>query len=110
MIFKLCESQPTERYKYVYTYTYIYTGMATKTISIMEDAYRLMAMEKRPKESFSDLVRRKFGKKDLMEFAGVWKDLSDKEIEEIKAGVRAVREGMDKDFKRVGAKIKNDLS
>lgn len=74
--------------------------MATKTITIMEDAYKLMAMEKMPNESFSDLVRRKFRNADLLQFAGAWKDMSDEQAEELKASVRAVRENMNKGFAR----------
>jgi len=74
--------------------------MVTKTISIMEDAYLLMAMEKKPKESFSDLVRRKFGKKSIMEFAGALKDLSDEEVSRIKENIRAAKQSMDEGFKR----------
>lgn len=74
--------------------------MATKTITIMEDAYRLMSGEKRPNESFSDLVRRKFTGKSLLEFAGALNNLSDEEVDSIKENIREVRRGMDEGFKR----------
>lgn len=80
--------------------------MATKTITIMEDAYRLMAMEKMPNESFSDLVRRKFiarrtfKKEDLLQFAGAWKDMSDEQAEELKANIRRMRETMFTDVRK----------
>ena len=50
--------------------------MATKTITIMEDAYRLLKIRKRREESFSDVIRRELemSKKPLIEFAGAWKD------------------------------------
>ncbi len=74
--------------------------MATKTISIMEDAYRLMAEEKMPKESFSDLVRRKFRKTSILEFAGIWKDMSEEQAQELKANIRRMRESMFKNVRK----------
>ena len=47
--------------------------MTTKTITIMEDAYNVLAKEKLPDESFSDTIRRVVGKKtDILDFFGVW--------------------------------------
>lgn len=67
--------------------------MATKTISIMEDAYNLLAMHKRANESFSDVIRREFGKKgDISKFIGAWKDMPDEEFKAIEDSVRETRE------------------
>ena len=60
--------------------------MVTKTITIMEDAYELLAQNKRKEESFSEVIRR-LAKKDIMQFAGAWK-MSKKEAEELKKGIR----------------------
>lgn len=44
--------------------------MATKTISLSEDAYERLKAEKREGESFSDVVRRITGTVDVMEYFG----------------------------------------
>ena len=60
--------------------------MATKTISIMDDAYELLKKNKLPHESFSEVVRRTFTKKyDLSPFIGAWKEMPKKEIGQMKA-------------------------
>lgn len=70
--------------KDLYTHKHTHTFMTTKTITITEDAYRLLAREKNKDESFSELIKREFGKKrDLMEFVGLWEDISDKEADEM---------------------------
>lgn len=61
------------------------TYMATKNISIMEDVYNLLLKNRLGNESFSDIIRRRLSKKrDIMEFAGAWKDVSEEEIEDMK--------------------------
>jgi len=46
--------------------------MATKTITIMEDAYKLLKQEKQGNESFSDVIRRNIKKKkSLWDFVGL---------------------------------------
>ncbi len=62
--------------------------MGTKTISIMDDVYRLLLMNKRNSESFSEVIRRNLKKKrDIMEFAGALR-ISDEEAERIKENIR----------------------
>lgn len=57
--------------------------MPTKTITITLEAYERLKREKRKGESFSDvIIRLTEKKKDLLEFAGKWKDSGD-EIEKI---------------------------
>lgn len=47
--------------------------MATKTITIMEDAYERLARAKLPNESFSDTIRRELKpKRPLMDLWGSW--------------------------------------
>ena len=54
--------------------------MGTKTISIMDDAYKILLRNKMKDESFSEVIRRHFSRKQsLMQFAGAWRDVSDEE-------------------------------
>lgn len=65
--------------------------MTTKTLTIMEDAYRLLLNNKLKDESFSDEIRRVFSKKrtkKLIDFFGI---LSDKEGEDILKGLEKSR-------------------
>lgn len=60
---------------FISVYSY-YILMPTKTVSLSEDAYELLSREKRPGESFSDVVRRLTSKKHpLSYFAGAWKNM-----------------------------------
>ena len=90
-----------ERFKYIYVYTYVY-NMATKTISIMEDAYQLLVNRKKERESFSQTLRRVLSEKkgDIMKFAGSWKDISEKDIIELKKNIKKMDESMQNEFNR----------
>jgi predicted CopG family antitoxin len=83
--------------------------MVTKTITIMDDAYMLLLRNKLREESFSDVIRRAFSKKkNIMKYAGAWKDMSDKEAEELKGNIRKIRDSFSKS---VSKKVKSyDLS
>lgn len=49
--------------------------MATKTITIMDDAYDLLKKAKLKDESFSDVIRREFSSKaKVSDFFGAWED------------------------------------
>ncbi len=68
-------------------YVYTYTDMATKTISITEEAYNALAREKIDKESFTDTILRitkKSGR--LMDSFGAWK-ITDEEAENIQTAL-----------------------
>ena len=59
----------TERSSSVHKYVYVYS-MASKNITITEDAYDRLKALKREDESFSDLVTRLTEGADPMAFAG----------------------------------------
>ncbi len=71
-------------------YTFINgVKMGVKTITISSVAYEALVREKRPGESFSDVILRLVKKSgDLMELAGSWKGVSDEFVEEFLKGVR----------------------
>ena len=59
----------------------------------MDDAYELLSRNKRKDESFSDVVRREFSKKgSILDLAGAWSDLSDKDAMEMEKAIKKSRE------------------
>lgn len=84
--------------------------MVVKNISIMEDVYKMLLARKRASESFSEVIRRTVKeKKDIMEFAGAWKDSGDEGAEEIKKNIKKVRKKSEAEWsKRI--KRLHDLS
>ena len=79
----------------MYTYVYVWwVTMATKTITITEDAYNKLALDKRDNESFSEeIIRWASVKKrpDLRQFAGMWSDISEEEYKNIQQSVEDFR-------------------
>tara|TARA_Y100000310_G_scaffold323727_1_gene384537 strand:- start:298 stop:624 length:327 start_codon:yes stop_codon:yes gene_type:complete len=72
----------------MYTYTYV----ATKTITITEEAYNKLKAKKLPKESFSQEIVRIVGDSgSIMDLAGAWSDMSDEEAERIEKGIENMR-------------------
>jgi len=73
--------------------------MGTKTISIMDDVYKLLRARKKIEESFSDVIRRKFkSKENIMDFAGSLKNISEDEAEEIKRNILNLRKRSTKEL------------
>ena len=68
------------------------TFMVTKTLTITKEAYEQLKALKRPDESFSKVIKRITGdKQDIMQFAGILSDMSDKDFEEMKQSIRELR-------------------
>ncbi len=66
--------------------------MGTKTISIMNDVYKLLLARKRKGESFSDVIRNTLRRKrSIMEFAGCWNTVSEKDVKEMKGAIKELR-------------------
>ena len=62
--------------------------MATKTISILEEAYRALVREKDSNESFSDVILKLTGRRgSISDSLGKWK-MSDKEAKEIEKSLK----------------------
>lgn len=75
--------------------------MATKTISIMNDVYDLLAARKAKGESFSDVLRKTLHKKrSIMEFAGAWSHVSDADIEVMKGEIAKLRKSSTEELLR----------
>ena len=74
-----------------------------KNISITEDVYNMLVRNKLRSESFSKaLVRILSKKKNILEFAGVWADMDEKEASELKENISNLRKEFNKDLmKRV---------
>lgn len=76
--------------------------MVSKNISITEEVYNLLSKMKLEDESFSDAITRliRSGGK-LSECAGLWKDMSKEELEELKAGIEEARRSADERLRKV---------
>ena len=48
--------------------------MATKTISITEEAYERLKMKKEKNESFTDVINKITGRRSLLELAGIFSE------------------------------------
>lgn len=62
--------------------------MATKTITVTEDAYEVLKSLKDTGESFSKTIKRLAGKKSLIDFAGI---LTNEEADELERNIKEGR-------------------
>jgi predicted CopG family antitoxin len=85
--------------------------MATKTITIMEDAYELLKQEKVKNESFSDVIRKVIPKKkSIWDFVGAWSDVPDEKIEELHEFIEKSRHEKSRRTKEILEMMSNDMS
>jgi len=76
----------------VYVYTY---SVATKTITLTDEAYERLREMKRDDESFTDVVLRVTGSdRDLMKGFGSWADT------DLREAVEASKDEFDEDFEQ----------
>ena len=80
--------------------------MAVKTITVTKEAYEALASEKKPNESFTELVLRTYKKKGTVEalskFIGAWSDMSDETAKKLHKHIEEVR-------KRAGRQRQKEL-
>ena len=70
----------------------------TKTISLSDEAYKLLKSIKRNNESFSGLIKRLVGKKGkLVEVLDLYPELSD--VQDYEEAVSSIRKEMDRRLK-----------
>ena len=77
--------------------------MATKTISITEEAYERLKMRKENNESFTDVINKITGKRNIMELAGI---LSNNEAEQMKKHIQGIRERSRERMERIREQLK----
>ena len=66
--------------------------MTSKTISVTEEVYDMLAEEKLPGESFSKtIVRIIKNKGKITDCAGLWEKVDEKEIDDLKNGILKLR-------------------
>ena len=81
--------------------------MATKTITISEDAYNRLEMQKKDGESFSDVIIRLTSQRGkLSDLAGL---LSKKDADEMEASIRELRAEFTKSMDRRAEEIRDAL-
>ncbi len=76
--------------------------MATKSITITEDAYERLASFKNEKESFSDVINKLTRKSSYMDLVGV---LSKEEAKELRESIKDVRKRMREDIERTAKRL-----
>ena len=67
--------------------------MTTRTITITEEAYRLLATKKGAGESFSEVIKRRMGGSSLWDIVGA---LTPDEAETMRTAIKAGRESLTK--------------
>ncbi|HEY6238794.1 MAG TPA: antitoxin VapB family protein [Thermoplasmata archaeon] len=76
--------------------------METTSIAVDREAYDLLRSQKRPGESFSQVVKRLArNRRPLASFVGAWKDLPEKTLREIQANRKRLRDLDEQRFERL---------
>jgi predicted CopG family antitoxin len=77
-------------------------AMENTSVALDREAYGLLRGQKRPGESFSQVVKRLAkNRRPLASFVGAWKDLPEKTLREIQAERKRMRELDEQRFERL---------
>ena len=77
--------------------------MATKTITITNNAYERLSVFKEPNESFSEVITKLTMKYSILDLVGI---LSSKEAEELEINIKKTRARLRKNIEKTFSKIK----
>ncbi len=77
--------------------------MAVKTITITEQAYELLSVNKSPDESFSQVIQKHFRKESLLSLAGI---LTHAEAEQMRKHIAERRKASRKRIERIAKRLK----
>ncbi len=77
--------------------------MATKSITVTNEAYERLASYKEENESFSDVINKLAKKNSLLDLVGI---LSKKEANEVEKHVKDLRKRLRKRLDKVASRIK----
>jgi predicted CopG family antitoxin len=76
--------------------------METTSIAVDREAYDLLRRQKRPGESFSQVVKRLANnRRPLASFVGAWKDLPEKTVRQIQSNRKRIRVLDEQRFERL---------
>lgn len=81
--------------------TPVHTSMATKTVSLTEEAYERLKARKKEHESFSDVITRITNTRSLLDFAGI---LTEEQAHRLKKTIARSREQSRKRMKALWRK------
>jgi predicted CopG family antitoxin len=79
---------------------YLVVLLATRTISITDEAYQRLKAKKETKESFTDVINRLTRKRSLMELVGIFSD------QEIKILEKSIAKSRKRSRSRIGETVK----
>jgi predicted CopG family antitoxin len=85
--------------------------MTVKNISIMEDVYNMLLARKKASESFSDVIRRTVKeRRNINEFIGGWKHISDSEADKMKEDIKIMRKRSGEELSKKIKRLYGNLS
>jgi len=81
--------------------------VSAKTVALDPEAYDLLRRQRRSGATLSDAVKRRSGKRrSILDFAGIWKDIPDEDLERLRSflaeGRRRDRARLDHLFRKGG--------